>query len=214
MTQRRVYIYLVIAALLVAISIGLRFLSSSFDKTSQDGVTVIDKGGWRIEGAAPPSVGGSFKLVDHEGQSVSDADFRGTNMLVFFGYTNCPDVCPLTLENLSRGLALLGEDAGKIQPLFISLDPIRDTPDVIKDYLQNFDERIIGLTGTLKQVSAVQRAYSIFMQKREGDAENTSDYLVDHTSITYMMGVKGEFKTFFSNGSSAQEFAAKIRKNL
>ena len=89
--------------------------------------------------------------------------------------------------------------ADQIQPLFISVDPLRDTPVVLKEYLQHFDDRIVGLTGTTKQVAAVQRAYRIFAQKRYGGGQDSGDYLLDHTSISYMMGPNGEFKTFFSN---------------
>ncbi|MAI10999.1 MAG: hypothetical protein CBD27_00750 [Rhodospirillaceae bacterium TMED167] len=178
------------------------------------GVTVVDKGGREIKGSKPPSIGGRFTLISQDGKPVSDSDYRGKNIFVFFGFTNCPDVCPLTLNNLSRALALLGAAADQIQPLFISVDPLRDTPDVLKEYLQHFDDRIVGLTGTTKQVAAVQRSYRIFAQKRYGGGQDSGDYLLDHTSISYMMGPNGEFKTFFSNGSTPEEFATKIRQHL
>ncbi len=214
MPARRVYIYLGIAVLIIAGGLILRFTLPPPEKAGEGGITVVNKGSREVKGATPPSIGGPFTLISHEGKLVSESDFRGTNMFIFFGYTNCPDVCPLTLNNVSRGLALLGEDAKKIQPLFISLDPLRDTPEAMKDYLQHFDKRFVGLTGTTKQVAVAQRAYRIFVQKRDEDPKDSNDYLLDHTSVSYMMGPNGEFKTFFSNGSTPEEFAAKMKEHL
>ena len=214
MPQRRVYLYLGVAVLIIIIGVTLRFFASPQSMVSPAGVTVVDKGGREIKGSKPPSIGGRFTLISQDGRPVTDADFRGKNILVFFGFTNCPDVCPLTLNNISRAMVLLGADANKIQPLFISVDPLRDTPNVLRQYLKHFDHRIIGLTGTPKQVAAVQRAYRIFAQRRNAVGEDSDDYLMDHTSISYMMGPSGEFKTFFSNGSTPEEFVTKIRQHL
>ena len=214
MPQRRVYLYLGVAVLIIIIGVTLRFFASPQSMVSPAGVTVVDKGGREIKGSKPPSIGGRFTLISQDGRPVTDADFRGKNTLVFFGFTNCPDVCPLTLNNISRAMVLLGADANKIQPLFISVDPLRDTPNVLRQYLKHFDHRIIGLTGTPKQVVAVQRAYRIFAQRRNAVGEDSDDYLMDHTSISYMMGASGEFKTFFSNGSTPEEFVTKIRQHL
>ena len=214
MPQRRVYLYLGVAVLIIIIGVTLRFFASPQSMVSPAGVTVVDKGGREIKGSKPPSIGGRFTLISQDGRPVTDADFRGKNILVFFGFTNCPDVCPLTLNNISRAMVLLGADANKIQPLFISVDPLRDTPNVLRKYLKHFDHRIIGLTGTPKQVVAVQRAYRIFAQRRNAVGGSSDDYLMDHTSISYMMGPSGEFKTFFSNGSTPEEFVTKIRQQL
>ena len=214
MPQRRVYLYLGVAVLIIIIGVTLRFFASPQSMVSPAGVTVVDKGGREIKGSKPPSIGGRFTLISQDGRPLTDADFRGKYTLVFFGFTNCPDVCPLTLNNISRAMVLLGADANKIQPLFISVDPLRDTPNVLRKYLKHFDHRIIGLTGTTKQVTAVQRAYRIFAQRRNAVGEDSDDYLIDHTSISYMMGPSGEFKTFFSNGSTPEEFVTKIRQHL
>ena len=214
MPQRRVYLYLGVAVLIIIIGVTLRFFASPQSMVSPAGVTVVDKGGREIKGSKPPSIGGRFTLISQDGRPVTDADFRGKNILVFFGFTNCPDVCPLTLNNISRAMVLLGADANKIQPLFISVDPLRDTPNVLRKYLKHFDHRIIGLTGTPKQVVAVQRAYRIFAQRRNAVGGSSDDYLMDHTSISYMMDPNGEFKTFFSNGSTPEEFVTKIRQHL
>ena len=214
MPQRRVYLYLGVAVLIIIIGVTLRFFASPQSMVSPAGVTVVDKGGREIKGSKPPSIGGRFTLISQDGRPLTDADFRGKYTLVFFGFTNCPDVCPLTLNNLSRAMVMLGADANKIQPLFISVDPLRDTPNVLRKYLKHFDHRIIGLTGTPKQVVAVQRAYRIFAQRRNAVGVGSDDYLMDHTSISYMMGPSGEFKTFFSNGSTPEEFVTKIRQQL
>ena len=214
MPQRRVYLYLGVAVLIIIIGVTLRFFASPQSMVSPAGVTVVDKGGREIKGSKPPSIGGRFTLISQDGRPLTDADFRGKYTLVFFGFTNCPDVCPLTLNNISRAMVLLGADENKIQPLFISVDPLRDTPNVLRKYLKHFDHRIIGLTGTPKQVVAVQRAYRIFAQRRNAVGVGSDDYLMDHTSISYMMGPSGEFKTFFSNGSTPEEFVTKIRQHL
>ena len=214
MPQLRVYLYLCIATLIITTGVGLRFFALPQNTAGPTGVTVVDKGEREIKGSKPLLIGGSFTLISQNGKPVSDSDYRGKNIFVFFGFTNCPDVCPLTLNNLSRAMVLLGEDANKIQPLFISVDPLRDTPDVLRDYLQHFDNRLVGLTGTTKQIAAVQRAYRIFAQKRNGGGQGPDYYLLDHTSISYMMGPNGEFKTFFNNSLTPEEFASKIRQNL
>ena len=166
MPQRRVYLYLGVAVLIIIIGVTLRFFASPQSMVSPAGVTVVDKGGKEIKGSKAPSIGGRFTLISQDGRRATDEDFRGKNIFVFFGFTNCPDVCPLTLNNISRAMVLLGADANKIQPLFISVDPLRDTPNVLREYLEHFDHRIIGLTGTPKQVAAVQRANRIFAQRR------------------------------------------------
>ena len=139
MPQRRVYLYLGVAVLIIIIGVTLRFFASPQSMVSPAGVTVVDKGGREIKGSKPPSIGGRFTLISQDGRPLTDADFRGKNTLVFFGFTNCPDVCPLTLNNISRAMVLLGADANKIQPLFISVDPLRDTPNVLRKYLKHFD---------------------------------------------------------------------------
>ena len=135
-------------------------------------------------------------------------------MLIFFGYTYCPDVCPQTLSSISEALNTLGDDVKKVQPLFISVDPVRDNPEAIKAYLKHFHRNFVGLTGTTKQISLIKRSYRIFSQKREQDPADQDDYLVDHSSITYLMGPKGEFKTFISQGDGPAEILEKLRKHL
>ena len=127
-------------------------------------------------------VGGPFSLTDQNGRKVTEKDFRGKYMLVFFGYTYCPDVCPTELQVMSAALEDMGTKADAIQPVFISIDPARDTPDVLKQYVANFHPRLMGLTGTAEEVAAVAKAYRVFYGKVDGKSDETS-YLMDHSSI-------------------------------
>lgn len=149
-------------------------------------------------------VGGPFELVDQDGNVRRDADFRGDYMLVFFGYTFCPDVCPATLYNVTLALDGLDEDvASRIQPIFITVDPARDTAAAMKAYAGNFHSRLISLTGTDDQIAAVAKGYRVYYAKAgEGD-----DYLVDHSAFIYLMDPDGRYDQHFSHNTSADELA-------
>jgi protein SCO1 len=146
---------------------------------------------------SPPAVdsaaiGGPFQLVDSAGHPVSDQAFRGKYMLVYFGYTFCPDVCPTTLSDVATALDRLGPRADQVQPLFITVDPERDTPAVVGQYAANFSPRLVGLTGTPDQIAAVAREYRVYYARhRTGD--KPGDYTMDHSSILYLMGPDGHF---------------------
>ena len=134
-------------------------------------------------------VGGPFTLTSHEGKRVTNEDFRGKYMLVTFGYTYCPDVCPTELQIISAALELLGEQAKDIQPIFITVDPERDTPAVMKSYVSAFSPRLIGLTGTDAEVAKVAKAYAVYYKKQE--AQGASGYLMDHSSAPMLFGPDG-----------------------
>ncbi len=160
--------------------------------------------------------GGPFSLVDHTGRAVTDRTYRGKFMLVFFGYTMCPDICPATLLDITTVMAKLGNAAERLQPLFISVDPERDTPEVLANYVSSFDSRIVGLTGTLEEIRRAATAYKVFYAKfvREGN-----DYSVDHSAYVYLMGPDGRYLTHFAHvatpASMAKDIIAFInRKNL
>ncbi len=163
----------------------------------------------------PFSFGGPFELRDHEGQLRSDQDFRGRFMLVYFGYTYCPDICPTNLQTLSNALDILGETAEAVQPVFISVDPARDGVPQLRDYVSHFHPRLIGLTGSEAQVRAAARGYKIHRSKvlTDGDPE-ADDYLVNHSSITYLMGPDGEFVTLFPHDTEADFMAEAIGRYL
>ena len=141
------------------------------------------------------SIGGDFTLTDQDGKTVRWADFAGKYRIVYFGYTYCPDVCPLDLTRIMAGYRMLEKadpaTAAKIQPIFITIDPQRDTPAVIKTYVAAFHPRLIGLTGTPEQIEAVKKAFAVVSGK-EGDPAATQDYLVSHSRTPYLFGPDGK----------------------
>jgi cytochrome oxidase Cu insertion factor (SCO1/SenC/PrrC family) len=162
-----------------------------------------------------PSVGGPFTLVNHKGETVTEQDFRGKYMLLYFGYTYCPDVCPTALSDMASALDMLGEEkAAKITPVFISVDPARDTPDHLAEYVPFFHPRTVGLTGTEEQIKAVAREYRVYYRKNDPQGSDPQDYLVDHTSIIYLVGPDGKLVTHFSHGTDPQAMAERIGKLL
>jgi protein SCO1/2 len=163
------------------------------------------------ESTRPSSVGGPFRLTDHMGRSVSDADFKGRPFLVFFGFTHCPDVCPTTLFEMSEVLHRLGADANKTAALFISVDPERDTPEKLKDYISSFHPRIVGLTGTAAEIEAVTKAYRAYAKRVPLDG---GGYTMDHSAIVYLMDRDGRFVAPFNLRRSAEEAAADLRRRL
>jgi protein SCO1/2 len=159
-------------------------------------------------GETAPAIGGPFTLVDGTGKTVTEQDFRGRYTLVYFGYTFCPDVCPTSLSTTAQALGLLpAATADKIVPVFISVDPDRDTPEMIGQYVAHFHPRMVGLTGSSEQVKAAAKAYKVFYQKVEEDNGDPEAYLMDHSAVTYLMGPDGTFLTHFSHGVAAQEMA-------
>lgn len=157
-------------------------------------------------------VGGPFELIDGEGRTRTDAEFRGRYMLIYFGYTYCPDVCPTELQNMTNALDRLGDDAAEVRPIFISIDPERDTPEVVGSYVDHFYPGMVGLTGSPEAVAKAAKAYRVYY--RRADDPKASEYLMDHSSIVYLMGPDGKFLTHFSYGTSDEEMAATIRKFL
>lgn len=158
-------------------------------------------------------VGGPFKLTDHTGKAVTDADYRGRYMLVYFGYTYCPDVCPAGLQVISAALDQLGDKAQRVAPLFITLDPARDTPAKLAEYVGSFNPRIIGLTGSAEETAAVAKAYRVY-SKKIADEKSPGSYTLDHTSIIYLMDPQGEFVTHFTHLTNVDQLAAQLRKVL
>ena len=161
--------------------------------------------------------GGGFSLIDHEGRRRSDRDFPGSYLLVSFGYSRCPTICPTGLETVSAALDLLGEEAVRVQPLFISVDPARDRPAVLKAYLSPFHPRIIGLTGSETEVRTAAKAYRVHRRRimLHEEAEVGADgYLVDHGSISHLMAPDGKFLTLFPYGTDAEFMAKTIEHYL
>ena len=145
-------------------------------------------------------VGGPFTLTAHTGERISDEAFRGKFMLVSFGFTHCPDVCPAELQVMTAALDGMGPEGERVQPLFITIDPERDTASHLAQYMSHFHPRFIGLTGSADEIAAVAKSYHVWYEKVDGDSP---DYVMDHTSITYLMGPDGEFVQHFAFGTSA-----------
>jgi len=162
-------------------------------------------------GQAVAAVGGPFRLEDQSGKFVTDADMKGKPFLVFFGYTHCPDVCPTTLFDMSQLMKELGPDADRTGALFITVDPERDTPQVMKDYLSNFDSHVRGLTGDRAAIDAAIKAYRVYAKKVP--LEN-GDYTMDHTALVYLMDKNGRFVAPFDVSRTPAAEAADLRRYL
>jgi protein SCO1 len=167
----------------------------------------------RLGGSTPvataSAVGGPFRLTDQEGKPISDTDLRGKPFLMFFGFTHCPDVCPTALFEASELLRALGPDAARTQVLFVSVDPERDTPAVLKDYLGSFDPQLRGVTGTPDEIAAVAKAFRVYYRKVPLEA---GDYTMDHTAIVYLMDKQGKFVAPFNIKRAPEEAAADLKK--
>jgi protein SCO1 len=154
--------------------------------------------------APPVAAGGPFTLTAADGTVVTDQTYRGKWLLIYFGYTHCPDVCPTTLSEMAAALDELGPRAGQVQAIFITLDPRRDTAEIITEYVKAFDARIVGLTGTPQQVGAAARAYQVFYERVDRD---DGDYLIDHTSYLYVVGPDGRFVIAWPSDRRGEEMA-------
>jgi protein SCO1/2 len=160
-----------------------------------------------------PLIGGPFTLTDQNGKRVTEKTYAGKYLLIFFGYTYCPDVCPSELQVMSAALDQLGSDAEKIQPLFITIDPARDNPQVVKEYVSNFNPRLVGLTGSEQDVADVAAKYRVYYAKAPGTNSGT-DYLMDHSAIVYLMRPDGTFLKHFTYGTDPKALADAIRKAM
>jgi len=169
---------------------------------------VTGRGGAPLQAAA---IGGPFQLIDQNGQPFTDRDLKGKPSLVFFGYTHCPDICPTTLFEISEIMRKLGPDAERMAALFITVDPERDTPAVLKDFMASFDPHLRGLTGGSDAVAAVAKAYRVYYKKVPLDGD---DYTMDHTAIVYLMDQEGRFVSPFNMKRTADVAAADLRKHI
>ena len=163
-------------------------------------------------GLAGVSIGGPFTLTDQNGVVRHDSDFRGKLMLVYFGYTFCPDACPAALSTMSAAMDKLGAGAASVQPIFITVDPARDTVQQMKLYAANFTPRLIALTGTPAEIAVAAKAYRVYFQKVKGQGED--DYSMDHSSFVYLMGRDGKYLAHFGPDIGADAMAAAIKKYL
>jgi protein SCO1 len=162
-------------------------------------------------GASSSLVGGPFTLQNGDGRQVTDRDFRGKFMLVYFGFTFCPDVCPTTLNEVADALERLGPKAAKLHPIFITVDPQRDTPSVVKQYAAAFTPRLIGLTGSQEQIAQVAKEYRVYYAERR-TGPGPGDYAMDHSSVLYLMGTDGKFIAPIRADATGAEMAAELTK--
>jgi protein SCO1/2 len=167
---------------------------------------------WGLGDIGTRPIGGPFALVNTDGVSVTDRAFRGRYMLVYFGYTTCPDVCPTTLHEMAGALDRLGPHGAQVQPVFITVDPRRDTPAVLGDYVAAIDPHLVALTGRDDAIAAVLRAYRV--QRDFRPAPHHGDYLVDHSSVLYLMGPDGRFVAPVRADAPADRMAAEIAAHL
>ena len=164
----------------------------------------------QVSGSGTPSIGGPFALTDQMGLRVTNEKFAGKYMLIYFGFTFCPDVCPTELQVMSGAVDALGTDGAKVQPIFVTVDPERDTPEVLARYVKQFSPRLIGLTGSPQDIAKITEEYRVYYEKVKDDS-SSGDYSMDHSSIIYLMGPDGGFLTFFPPGTSPEEMAEKIK---
>ncbi len=168
--------------------------------------------GFTVSSIFTPKSVRPFTLVDHNGKNVTDRDYLGQYILVLFGYTFCPDVCPTGLTTMSEALDQLGEDAKKVTLLFISIDPERDTPEHLKDYVENFHPRLVGLTGSAAQVAAAAKSYKALYIKLKDDDGDPDNYLMGHTSSAFLSGPDGNPIISFNQKVGPEEMALKMKK--
>jgi protein SCO1/2 len=192
-------VMLFIAATVIAVALGL-IVNALF----------LDDGRPKITSTGVVSIGGPFDLVDHTGKTVRASDFRDKYMLVLFGYTSCPDVCPTELQVITEAMDRLGDDGKDVVPMMISIDPERDTVAVLADYMGHFHPRLLGLTGSLAQVKAAGKAYRVYFAKTKPDEDG--DYFMDHSSFVYVMGPDGKYLHHFAPNVGAEVMARKIRQ--
>jgi protein SCO1/2 len=198
MSARASHIMLVLSAFLAGLVV---FLAVFLYATGQLGTRAPNSG-----------IGGPFALTDQNGKPITEADLKGKPFLVFFGYTHCPDVCPTTLFDISEVMRALGPDADRTSALFISVDPDRDTPAVLKDYLSSFDPHLRGATGSQANLDKVEKEYRVYSKKVP--TGKNGDYSMDHSAVVYLMDKDGRFVAPFRLDRKPADSAAELRKYL
>jgi protein SCO1/2 len=159
---------------------------------------------------SPVTIGGPFTLTSPDGTPITEQTYRGKWLLVYFGFTSCPDSCPTALLEISAALEKLGPDADKLQPLFITVDPQRDTPAVMGNYTQSIDSRIVGLTGTPQQIAAAAQEYGVYYEPRKS-GPGAGDYVMDHSTYFYLMDAEGKFVRGLDADTPGEHIAEVVR---
>ena len=172
----------------------------------------VDQTGFSATDISGADFAKTFNLTDHTGKPRTLEDFKGKVVALFFGYTHCPDVCPTTMTDLKQSMKLLGDDANEVQVLFITLDPERDTQELLAQYVPNFDSRFVGLYGTSEQTAAVTKEFKIFASKVENSGK--SGYTIDHSAGLYLYDKSGKIRLYVDYGTKPEVLAADIKKLL
>jgi protein SCO1/2 len=200
--MRRLPYVLIPVVLIIALVLGVVLWRAS------DGLPGLG----RVVGSGTPSIGAPFTLIDQDGHRRASTDFAGRYMLIYFGYAQCPDVCPTTLALMADALGKLGAKGDRVVPIFITIDPERDTPAKLKPYMQSFGPRFVGLTGDLKTITKVAADYRVYFRKHPLEGGN---YGLDHSSVIYLMGPDGKFVSYWDDtGIGPEQFAEELRNRL
>jgi protein SCO1 len=195
--------FVLVAALFAALVIlgGGAFLALSLHETPRGAAGTL----------LASAIGGPFRLVDQNGKTVTDADLKGKWSLVYFGYTHCPDACPTALNDIAIALDELGPQRNAVRPVFVTVDPERDTPAVLKSYVTAFDAPILALSGTPEEIAQAAKGYRVYYAKHP---EAGGDYSMDHSSVIYVMDPEGRFTASFTQENSPEEIAERLKKLL
>ena len=189
-------------SLAVALGVSAFLLWASLGSGGYSGTVISNQIG--------PAIGGEFALTDQNGKAITQASFLGKPTAIFFGYTHCPDACPTTLTDMTDRLQALGPDGDKFNVLFVSIDPARDTPQLLHTYMESFDPRMLAATGTPEQVEAMTKKFRVYARK-VGDGDN---YTYDHSTAVYLMSAKGELVTLIEYQAKRDEAVEKMRRAL
>ncbi len=208
-TPRLLILVLALIAAGALAVVGVLRVMGPAPRTLTSGSAVVGKA-MRTGTAA---IGGPFTLVSTNGENVTDQSFRGKWLLIFFGYTSCPDLCPTALANVSAALEKFGPDTSQLQPLFITVDPQRDTGEMMANYLKSFDARILGLIGTQAQIDSVTKNYRVYVALDKSDGSD-NDYLVSHSAYLYLMDPLGKFVNVIEGKEDGDAIAAWLRKEM
>jgi protein SCO1/2 len=207
MTARPRFAVLCSRSLCAGAALGLALMTSLCANELPSAAKLMDDLMWN---RGP--IGGPFALVDHTGRPRTDADFRGKLMVIYFGYTSCPDICPADLTSIAVAIDQLGAEANEVQPIFITVDPERDTSEHLAEYVTAFHPRLIGLTGTSDEIRKVATAYKTYFVKAKG--RSVSDYVVDHTAFIYLVGRDGRYLGFLPPSTTPERISEVIGQRL
>ena len=200
MQKRRLFLWVGFS-----LSLGLAcFLLIYYQLEGQATITVQDR-----PGKGMPEIGGDFTLTDQQGMKRSTSEFHGKYQLIYFGYSFCPDICPLGLQNMSGALKSMGRDLDEVVPIFVTIDPERDTVENLKIYATNFHPKFMMLTGTPQEMTPVLKSYKVYAAKAKPDG-TMADYLMDHSTLIYLMDRKGHFLKSFPHTTPPEELAKTV----